>query len=64
MKKGIENGVNIINDVSGLEHDSNSINVIKKFNSAVVIHHSQGTPSIMQINPKYSNVLLDIYDFF
>jgi len=64
MKKGIENGVNIINDVSGLEYDSNSINVIKKFNSAVVIHHSQGTPSIMQINPKYSNVLLDIYDFF
>tara|TARA_Y100000588_G_C13582402_1_gene639307 strand:- start:173 stop:583 length:411 start_codon:yes stop_codon:yes gene_type:complete len=24
----------------------------------------QGTPSTMQINPKYKNVLLDIYDFF
>tara|TARA_B100000614_G_C14222583_1_gene358837 strand:- start:176 stop:577 length:402 start_codon:yes stop_codon:yes gene_type:complete len=24
----------------------------------------QGTPSNMQNNPKYSNVLLDIYDFF
>jgi len=24
----------------------------------------QGTPSTMQINPKYRNVLLDIYDFF
>ena len=24
----------------------------------------QGSPSTMQINPKYKNVLLDIYDFF
>ena len=24
----------------------------------------QGTPQTMQINPKYHNVLLDIYDFF
>ena len=24
----------------------------------------QGTPQTMQINPKYNNVILDIYDFF
>ena len=24
----------------------------------------QGTPKTMQKNPKYKNVLLDIYDFF
>ena len=24
----------------------------------------QGTPQTMQVNPKYDNVLLDIYDFF
>ena len=24
----------------------------------------QGTPATMQINPKYENVLLDVYDFF
>ena len=24
----------------------------------------QGTPNTMQINPKYKNVILDIYDFF
>ena len=24
----------------------------------------QGTPNTMQINPKYNNVLLDIYDYF
>ena len=24
----------------------------------------QGTPNTMQVNPKYKNVLLDIYDYF
>ena len=30
MKKGIKNKVNLINDISGLEHDPNTINVLKK----------------------------------
>ena len=30
MKKGIKNGVKIINDVSGLEYDPETINVLKK----------------------------------
>ena len=64
MKKGIKLGVNIINDISGLKHDLNSINVIKKYKSPFVINHIQGSPNTMQINPKYKNVLLDIYDFF
>ena len=28
------------------------------------MHHSLGNPDVMQNNPKYKNVLLDIYDFF
>ena len=64
MTKGIKYGVDLINDVSGFEYDKNSLNKIKKFNIPKVLHHMQGTPSNMQNNPKYSNVLLDIYDFF
>ena len=64
MEKGIQNKVNLINDVSGLQYDSNSTNVLKKHNIPFVIHHMQGTPKNMQKNPKYKNVLLDIYDFF
>ena len=30
MQKGIKFGVNIINDVSGLKHDSKTINILKK----------------------------------
>ena len=64
MEKGINHKVNLINDVSGLNHDHNTINILKKTNIPFVIHHMQGTPKIMQKNPKYKNVLLDVYDFF
>ena len=64
MEKGIKAGVKLINDTSGLKYDKKSIDVLKKYNTPFVIHHIQGTPANMQINPKYKNVLLDIYDFF
>ena len=64
MEKGINHKVNLINDVSGLNYDPNTINILKKTNIPFVIHHMQGTPKTMQKNPKYKNVLLDIYDFF
>ena len=64
MERGIRAGVQLINDTSGLKHDKESINVIKKYKVPFVIHHIQGTPDTMQIKPKYKNVLLDIYDFF
>ena len=64
MLKGIEHGVDIINDVSGFKYDSNSISLLKKYQVSKVLHHMQGTPTTMQTNPHYSNVLLDIYDFF
>ncbi len=64
MEKGLKNKISLINDVSGLEHDPNTINVLKKSKIPFVIHHMQGTPKTMQKNPKYKNVLFDIYDFF
>jgi len=64
MNKGIAIGVKLINDVSGLSHDSKTIDILKKNKSPFVIQHSQGNPDKMQNNPKYKNELLDIYDFF
>ena len=64
MEKGIKLGVNIINDISGLSYDKKTIKILKRYNIPFVIQHSQGTPEIMQKNPKYKNVLLDVYDFF
>ena len=64
MSKGINLGVKLINDVSGLEFDSQTLNILKKYKVPFVIQHSQGTPDKMQKNPRYKNELLDIYDFF
>jgi len=60
----IKKKVDIINDVSCFEFDRNSFNSVSNKNLWKIIHHMQGTPQTMQINPKYNNVLLDIYDFF
>ena len=64
MEKGINLGVKLINDVSGLNYDKNTINILKRYNTPFVLQHSLGNPDTMQNNPKYKNVLLDIYDFF
>ena len=64
MRKGINYGVKIINDVSGLSYDSETINILKKYKIPFIIQHSQGLPNSMQKKPHYKNALLDIYDFF
>ena len=64
MNKGINNKVNIINDVSGLNFDKKSFKVINSKKVPFILHHMQGTPATMQKNPSYEDVLLDIFDFF
>ena len=64
MDHAIKKKVDIINDVSCFEFDQNSFKSVSNKNLWKIIHHMQGTPQTMQINPKYNDVLLDIYDFF
>ena len=64
MLKSIKHGADLVNDVSGFNYDQNALPKLKKYNIAKVLHHMQGTPTNMQNNPNYKNVLLDIYDFF
>jgi dihydropteroate synthase len=64
MIEAVKNGAKIINDVSALDFDKNSLSTVLKLRKPVILNHSQGTPDIMQNNPKYKNVLLDIYDYF
>ena len=64
MVISINCGADLINDVSGFNHDPFALIKLRDFNIPKVLHHMQGTPKTMQRNPKYKNVLLDIYDFF
>ena len=63
MKFALEEGVKIINDVSALNHDPESINVIKHSKCFIILMHMQGNPKNMQKNPKYKYAPKDIYNF-
>ena len=63
MEMGIFLGAKIINDVSALLNDNKSIDIIKKYNVPVILMHMPGTPKNMMRKNKYSNVVLDVYDF-
>ena len=60
-EKCIGCGVQIINDVSGLEYDTKMADVISKSGVKIIIQHSQGTPENMQISPHYKSIMDDIY---
>jgi dihydropteroate synthase len=62
MSAALEQGAVIINDVSALGHDAASAGVVAKAKCPVVLMHAQGAPKTMQLNPKYDDVLLDVYD--
>ena len=64
MIEAIKYGADLINDVSGFTYDKTSLSKLNRYKISKVLHHMQGTPNTMQLNPKYKNVLLDIYDFF
>tara|TARA_B100000686_G_scaffold253694_1_gene264770 strand:+ start:603 stop:1439 length:837 start_codon:yes stop_codon:yes gene_type:complete len=57
-------GAKIINDIRGLQKNSEMAEVISRFNGGVVIMHMGGSsPLIMQENPKYQNVVIDVKKF-
>ena len=64
MNKANKYKLNLVNDISGLSYDPNTLEFLKKTNKPFVLNHIKGEPVNMQKNPKYKNVVLDIYDFF
>ena len=64
MKKASKYKIDLINDVSGLSYDKDTIKFLKKSKLPFVLHHMKGSTETMQKNPSYKNVLLDIYDYF
>jgi dihydropteroate synthase len=63
MEKAVEAGAHIINDVTALTYDPESLQVAAASDVPVILMHSQGEPKTMQDNPEYKNTLLDVYDY-
>jgi len=55
-------GATLVNDVSGLGFDPALGPLVAKSAVPLVLMHSQGTPATMQDDPRYGDVLLDVYD--
>ena len=62
MSAALSAGARIVNDVSALQHDPASAGVVAKANAPIVLMHAQGDPKTMQLNPRYEDILLDVYD--
>lgn len=63
MEKAAGAGAHIINDVSALTHDPDSLGLVARLGLPVVLMHAQGDPRTMQDNPVYDHALLDVYDY-
>lgn len=56
-------GASLINDVSGFTYDPPLADLAVSSHVPVCVMHAQGDPQTMQNDPRYDNVLLDVYDF-
>ena len=56
-------GANIVNNISGLHFDEKMADVIAEKNASVVIMHIKGKPKDMQVNPRYSDVIKEVYNY-
>ncbi len=61
-KAGLENGVCIINDVSG-NPSPELFSLIKKHKAQLVIMHTRGTPQTMQSQTDYNDLLGEVKEF-
>jgi dihydropteroate synthase len=63
-KETIEKGASMINDISGGTMDAEMYKTVGKLKVPYVLMHIQGTPKTMQLEPHYTDVVEEIYEYF
>ena len=61
MTAAIAAGAHLINDVSALTYDDRSAAAVAAAGVPVILMHHQGDPESMQADPRYDDVLVEIY---
>ena len=61
MRAAIEAGAGLINDVSALTFDPRATEVLAASSVPIVLMHHQGDPATMQDNPRYDDVLVEVF---
>ena len=59
VKAVLEEGVNIINDISG-GSDGNTLDLVGSFGAGIILMHMKGVPRTMQMKPTYENVVREV----
>jgi len=63
-RAAIRAGASIVNDITGGRGDDQMLPLVAETKSAFIIMHMQGTPRTMQIQPRYTDVVAEISEFF
>ncbi len=63
-KAAVDEGADIINDITALRKHPNIIGLIKKYNLGCILMHMKGNPENMQVNPGYDDLFGELVDFF
>jgi dihydropteroate synthase len=61
MTAAVTSGARMINDVSALTYDDRSAGIIAAAGVPVVLMHHKGAPETMQDDPRYADVLVEVY---
>jgi len=61
MTAALEAGARLVNDVSALTYDDRSAGVVAAAGVPVILMHHQGDPQTMQDDPRYADVLVEVY---
>ncbi len=61
MTAALEAGARLINDVSALTYDERSAATVAAAGVPVILMHHQGDPQNMQDDPRYGDVLVEVY---
>ncbi|MBL4740765.1 MAG: dihydropteroate synthase [Sneathiella sp.] len=63
MAQGLDHGATLINDVTALQYDADSLKIVADRNATICLMHSAADPKVMQDNPTYDHVLFDVIDY-
>jgi dihydropteroate synthase len=63
MRDAIAAGASIVNDVTALAGDPDSLDVVARSNVAAILMHMQGEPTTMQAAPAYDDVVGEVEAF-
>ena len=63
MAAAIAAGAGLVNDVSALTFDPRSAETVAAAKVPVVLMHHQGSPETMQQDPRYGDVVVEVYQW-